>query len=236
MDQLPKNIGVLPKVDLRLAAHQKSERRNEGASVEVYNRLRRAIVEGEVRPNEPLIEADLAKMLNVSRTPIRESLQRLAADQLIMPRKRGWAVREYTAEEIRERSEVRAALEGYAARLAAIRASDAEIKAIAAIQDERDAMDDPTPVSRVESNRRFHDAIIAAARNTRLADDIFRVGQFYFNRHIASLTTADEQKLNQHGHRDIISAIEARDARAAEDAMRAHILHAFSVFQRLARF
>ncbi|GLS29625.1 DNA-binding transcriptional regulator, GntR family [Mesorhizobium albiziae] len=236
MDQVMKNTGVLPDVDLRLSALQKNERRNQGAALEVYERLRRAIVEGELRPNEPLIEADLAKMLNVSRTPIRESLQRLAADQLVTPRKRGWAVREYSVEEIRERSEVRAALEGYAARLAATRATDDEIAAIASIQDERDGMTELTPAYRVESNRRFHDAIIAAARNTRLADDIFRVGQFYFNRHIAGLTTAEEQKLNQHDHREIIAALVARDARGAEDAMRTHILNAFTVFQRIVGF
>lgn len=231
MDRETPTPGVLPDVDLRLV--QKAARRSQGAAEGVYERLRRAIVEGEIRPNEPLIEADLAKVLNVSRTPIRESLQRLAADQLIMPRKRGWAVREYTTQEIRDRSEVRAALEGYAARLAASRATDAEIAAIAALQDERDSLASPTPADRVEFNRRFHDAIIKAARNARLAEDIFRVGQFYFNRHIAALTTEDEQKLNQHDHREVIVALQARDARRAEDAMRDHILHAFAVFLRI---
>ncbi|EHK55707.1 GntR family transcriptional regulator [Allomesorhizobium alhagi] len=228
-----KSKDTLPDVELRLSTAQESARRSQGAASEVYKRLRRAIVEGEIRPNEPLIEADLAQALQVSRTPIRESLQRLAADQLITPRKRGWAVREYSLEEIRERSEVRAALEGYAARLAATRATDAEIAAIVAIQDERDRTADLTPAYRVEANRRFHDAIIAAARNTRLADDIFRVGQFYFNKHIAKLTTDEERRLNQQDHREIINAIQARDGRRAEDAMRSHIMQTFTVFQRI---
>src|ERR1700728_2381464 len=82
--------------------------------VDVYERIRLAIVSGDIRPNEPLIENDLAEALGVSRTPIRESLQRLAADDLIVTRKRGWAVKEYTTNEIRENFEIRSGLEGMA--------------------------------------------------------------------------------------------------------------------------
>ena len=89
----------------------------------VFETLRREIVAGELRPNSPLIELDLAQRFEVSRTPVRESLQRLATAGLVVPRKRGWAVREFTTEEIRQNAEVRMALEGYAAGLAATRAS-----------------------------------------------------------------------------------------------------------------
>ena len=88
---------------------------------EIYSRIRSAILRGELRPNEPLIEADLALSLGVSRTPIREGLQRLATDGLIVARRRGWAVRDHSEAEIRHIYEVRAALEGYAAWLAAER-------------------------------------------------------------------------------------------------------------------
>src|SRR6266513_835967 len=85
------------------------EARPASTSDDVFERLRLAIVTGEIRPNTPLIEVDLAEALGVSRTPIRESLQRLAADELIVQRKRGWAVREYSPQEIQEAYEVRAA-------------------------------------------------------------------------------------------------------------------------------
>src|SRR5690606_9984578 len=88
---------------------------------EIYDRLRGDIVHGVLRPNEPLIETELAEQLGVSRTPIRESLQRLASDGLIVYRRRRWYVYEHTADEIREMYEIRAAQEGYAARLAAER-------------------------------------------------------------------------------------------------------------------
>src|SRR5689334_25297030 len=59
----------------------------------VYQRLRSAIVRGDLRPNERLVEADLAVWLEVSRTPVRECLQRLAAERLVVNRRRGWIVR-----------------------------------------------------------------------------------------------------------------------------------------------
>ena len=200
---------------------------------EVYERLRLAIITGEIRPNEPLIEADLAAALDVSRTPIRESLQRLGADGLILPRKRGWAVREYSPREIQENYEVRAALEGYAARLAASRATDAELAEIAQIQAMRDAEPSPSREFRARTNRQFHDAIMAAGKNTRLADSIFRIGQFYFSNRIAGLTTEQEFKANQTDHGRIVQALQARNEAEAEEAMRAHILRTFLVFQRL---
>src|SRR6266516_463803 len=74
----------------------------------VYQRLRSAIVRGDLRPNERLVEADLAGWLEVSRTPVRECLQRLAAERLVANRRRGWIVQEHSTQEIREIYDVRA--------------------------------------------------------------------------------------------------------------------------------
>jgi DNA-binding GntR family transcriptional regulator len=223
-------------VEWPMAGISLTETKRNGAegttSDEVYEKLRLAIVTGEIRPNAPLIEVDLANALKVSRTPIRESLQRLAADQLIVPRKRGWAVREYSALEIQESYELRAALEGYAAGLAAERASDEDITAIAAIQKLRDVETNPSHEFRVTTNRQFHDRIIHAARNGRLADAIYRSGRFYFNEQIAANTTRSDFASNQADHTRIVTALQARDSDAAEKAMRTHILNTYRAFQR----
>src|ERR1051326_9590051 len=88
----------------------------------LYERLRHSIVSGELRPSQRVLELELAAQLEVSRTPVREALQRLAGDGLVLSHRRGWIVREHTALEIKEIYECRMALEGYAARLAARRA------------------------------------------------------------------------------------------------------------------
>ena len=69
-------------------------------SREVYEQLAPRSRRGELRPNERLVEADLAERLSVSRTPIRESIQRLAADGLVVNRRSAWFVREHTPDEI----------------------------------------------------------------------------------------------------------------------------------------
>jgi len=216
-----------------LESKAQDDGRTSTTSDEVYEKLRLAIVTGEIRPNAPLIEVDLANALNVSRTPIRESLQRLAADQLVVPRKRGWAVKEYSAQEIQESYEVRAALEGYAARLAATRASDGEIAAITGIQRLRDAETNPTREFRVSTNRQFHDGIIKAARNDRLAEAIYRSGRFYFNERIAAITSREDFAANQSDHARIVLALQSRDPAGAEEAMRSHILNTFTAFLRV---
>jgi DNA-binding GntR family transcriptional regulator len=199
----------------------------------VYATLRAAIVTGEIRPNSPLIEVDLAERLVVSRTPVRESLQRLAAAGLIVRRKRGWSVREYTEEEIRQNSEVRIALEGHATYLAAGRATEDELAAIRALHEMRTQIRASDEELRVSTNRNFHDAIILAAKNPRLTNAIYGSGQFYFNRPIARISTDEEMRLGNADHALIVKALLVRDAAAAEIAMRRHIQRTFMVYQRL---
>jgi len=199
-------------------------------SDDVYERLREAIVTGRARPNERLIEAELAERLQVSRTPVRESLQRLAAEGLVVSRRRGWVVLEHTSTEIREIYEARAALEGYCARLAAERATEAQLKEIASLH-----RGDPKRILKssrqhlVEVNDRFHDAIVAAAQNERLADMIRRNRTFYFTFRIAQLYSDEEADASIAGHLAIVRALLQRDSNRAERAMRAHIDLALAV-------
>src|SRR5438034_3653399 len=141
----------------------------------VYQRLRSAIVRGDLRPNERLVEADLAGWLEVSRTPVRECLQRLAAERLVANRRRGWIVQEHSTQEIREIYDVRAALEGYAARLAARQASRSQVERIMALAKIDPATyADPPRRGFVEYNQEFHDTVVESSGNTRLAEAIRR--------------------------------------------------------------
>jgi DNA-binding GntR family transcriptional regulator len=200
---------------------------------DIYEKLRTSIVTGEFRPNEPLIEDDLAMMLGVSRTPIRESLQRLAMDGLIVPRRRGWAVKEHSQDEIRENYEVRAGMEGLAARYAALRGSDTQIDEIAAINEQRRGLGVADLQERVRLNRLFHDTIIATSGNAKLRELIFQAWNFYFNRQIARATGQARFAAVQIEHDAIVAAIRARDAASAEQAMRTHVMNAFNAWLSL---
>ncbi|MBX5469395.1 MAG: GntR family transcriptional regulator [Thermoleophilaceae bacterium] len=207
-----------------------SDGRRVSLAAGAYERLRDAIVRGEFRPNERLVEAELAEWLNVSRTPLRESLARLAAEGLVTSRRRGWVVREHTPEEISEIYEVRAALEGMAAFLAAARATDEQIAHIAELEGVAEPELIEAPRTRlVEVNDAFHDAIVEASGNERLRHLVRQNREFFFNYRIAAIYTEEEALASIEGHDEIVRALQARDSRAAEQAMVRHILEARDV-------
>jgi len=196
---------------------------------EVYRRLRHAIVRGTLRPNEPLVETELAERLQVSRTPVRESLHRLAADGLIESRRRRWLVYEHTAEEIRKIYEVRAALESHAARLACRRGTDEQLATVADARVELHTADGPASGDGVELNERFHDLIIDAAGNDRLAELIRSNRVYFFNYRIAAQYTSEDRAGYARQHHELIDAVTARDADRAERLAREHIEHALDL-------
>ena len=212
-------------------------RQTPNRATEVYERLRQAIVEGSIRPNERLIEAELAERLEVSRTPVRETMLRLAGDGLIVNHRRGWVVREHSAEEVREVYEVRAALEGFAARLAAERATDEQLEAIAA--NHRDYTDRAEASARgelVEHNDAFHDAVITAAHNDLLAQRIRDNSQYYFIHRIAGFLSDDEVRSSIEGHENLVQALVARDPDRAERVARENVFEGLrKVLNRLPR-
>lgn len=191
---------------------------------DVYRTIRDDILMGRLRPRDHLVEVDLAERLNVSRTPVRESLQRLAADGLIVSHRRRWVVYEHTLEEIKDIYEVRMALEGYAARLACQRATPAQVEELSACFETRPR--DPGVRSGptfVDFNTTFHQLITEAANNAyfqRLADS----NRFYsFNNQLAQRYDVRDVDESNVQHAAILDAIVGRDPDAAERAARAHV-------------
>ncbi len=204
-----------------LDGHEPSPNR----AAEIYEQLRRAIVEGRIRPNERLIEADLAERLAVSRTPIRESMLQLVSDGLVTSRRRGWVVREHSAQEIQDIYEVRAALEGYAARLAAERASAEMMNEIVRVHESYvQALDSATRGHLIEHNDEFHNAVIQASGNKRLAEQIQRNSAFYFIHRIGGFLSDDEVRVSIAGHQELVDALVARDSDRAEAVARKRVL------------
>ncbi len=178
---------------------------------------------GKLQPGDRLVEDDVAATLNVSRTPVREALQRLQAKKLVEPTNgRGLVVRNLATGEIVELYAMREILEGAAARLAAIHAVEPEILALRDLDARfREHLDDPAEMA--EINRRMHNAILRAARNRfldlcarDLRDTILLLGETTFVVDKRPGSAADE-------HRKLIDAIADRDADRAERLARFHI-------------
>lgn len=196
---------------------------------EAHRRIRADIIEGRIRPNVHLVANDLAQQLEISRTPIREALQLLASEGLVIATRRGFVVHEFSAEEIRFIYEIRAALEGMAARLAAGRATSAQITALEKLgAHTKAAAESPRDVI-VDLNDAFHEAIMVAAGNPRLQNINSRNSEHFFNYNIAKLYSHEEAALAITEHSIMLKAIKKRDADAAAKASREHVMNALEV-------
>jgi DNA-binding GntR family transcriptional regulator len=198
-------------------------------SDQIYDRVRADIVHGVLRPNQRLVEVELADRLGVSRTPVRETLQRLVLDGLVRKDRRGWVVHEHSAEEIRSIYEVRAAIEGYAAFLAAGRVTADELSALEDLYPPGDGALTLGPDVQVELNERFHDGVIAASANSRLAQLSRTSRQYYFNHRIARRYDLEETRQSIEGHRRILGALAQGDGPAAEAHAREHVEYALAI-------
>jgi DNA-binding GntR family transcriptional regulator len=192
----------------------------------VYRSLRQNLRSGLYRPGDRLREEEIAKRLNVSRTPVREALGRLTAKGLLEPAAgRGLIVRSLSTAEVLELYAMREILEGSAARLAAQQASPAEIQALADLEGMFEAqIHDLHKIAQI--NRTFHDAIFQAARNRylngalqELQDAIALLGPTTFSVNGRASLAVEE-------HREIVKAIAQRDPERAEALARAHIQQA----------
>lgn len=200
----------------------------ESLTYETFLRLRQDIIQGRIRPNERLIAGDLAEALSISRTPVREALQLLEAEELVVAVKRGFVVREHTRDEVVEIYEVRAALEGMAARLVAERRQQEAIDGIVALGAHEEGI--ASDRSRlVDLNSAFHAAIIEASGNNRLERLNSSNSQQFFNYRIAEMYTDDEAALAVRGHARIVEALVKFDADAAETAAQQHVLEGLRV-------
>jgi DNA-binding GntR family transcriptional regulator len=195
----------------------------------LYERLRHAIVSGELRPNQRLVELELAERLKVSRTPVRETLQRLALDRLVTSYRRGWIVREHTRSEIREIYECRSALESYATRLAAEKANPEQIAELELVL--KRGIEDPRPPKEwmVAVNDAFHDGLINAADNEMLAELCIRSRLYYFNNRIAELYRVEEAMESREQHLGLLDAVRRHEPDEAERLARAHVATALRV-------
>jgi DNA-binding GntR family transcriptional regulator len=187
-----------------------------------YRRLLAEIRSGALLPNARLRETELAERLGISRTPVREAIRQLEADGLVVhvPRQ-GASIRSLDYAEVIELYEMRAVLEGTAARLAARVASDIEIAELTALNADL-ARATPGPAAQ-ELNRQFHRTLLDAARNRFLMKSMSALQKTLLilgPTTLAEPTRAADAVIE---HDAVLQGLRGRDASAAETAMRAHV-------------
>jgi len=199
---------------------------------DAYQLILEAIDTGVYRPGSRLVENELAERFGVSRTPIREALQRLETQSLLARDGRSLIVASLDHNQLAELYVVRAELEGLAARLAARHAAPEEVSLLRQmVEDDMKIVDDPEMLSR--ANRRFHKQVHLASHNRYLVQQLDLV-----HRSMALLATTSlaaegrgEKALEEHDR--IVAAIAAGDGDLADDALRDHISQAFAMRLKL---
>ena len=192
-----------------------------------YRRLLEEIRSGALAPGARLRETEVAERLGISRTPVREAIRQLEADGLVvhLPRQ-GATIRGLDHAEIVELYEMRAVLEGTAARLAARAASDVELAELAALNAE--LAQAPAGPQASEANRRFHRMMIDAARNRFLVKSMSALQRTLMILGPTTLLEPARATAAVAEHAAVLEALIARDGARAEAAMRAHVEAALS--------
>ncbi|HEX5464332.1 MAG TPA: GntR family transcriptional regulator [Burkholderiales bacterium] len=188
-----------------------------------YEQLREAIETGKLKPGSPVRETDLATQLDMSRTPIQRAITWLEGDGLIAHEPyRGRVIARLDYQMVIELYVIRLVLEPAGAALAARNASEVEISALRDMLElERELLGDS--LRRERHNRLFHEAIYRGAHNRYLLNALNALYSPMLL--LGHATEMDPSRLQTaYGeHREMVAAIERRDAEAAEAVMREHL-------------
>lgn len=202
---------------------------SERAGNAVANLLRLAILEGRLQPGEVLQENTLAEELGISRTPVREAIIELRNEGLVeSTATRRAVVRSYSADELRDIYSLRAALEGFAAQLAASRANETVIRRM----DESNARfaemiqrgGEHIDADLITENLDFHDIVAEASEIPRLNKMINQVMVIPRRYRAYAAYTPERRTIVLKDHQEITDAIRNRDPVTARDLMEKHVL------------
>lgn len=195
-------------------------------TLRAYREIRRRILANEMPPGTQYLEQELAQMLDMSRTPVREALIRLAEERLIEVRPRhGARVLPVSADDMREIYAIIAELEAMAARTVAERAHPdvlADLAASAAAM-ERNSDD----LHRwFEHDRRFHHRLVEASGNTRLIEMVRTLADQSYRACLHALSQRPLPSASNADHMALIDAIRRRDPAEAHRVHHAHCVRA----------
>jgi len=189
--------------------------------------IRRAILNGTLGPGERLTEERLARDLKISRTPVREALRVLQAEGLVESAPyQGSTVRTYASDDLDDMYQLRALLEGHAARRAAQRIDDAGVEKLrescARLVGLGDATDENV-AEIVGENLFFHTTILEIAGSQRLTEMVRKVIELPLVYKSYHWYSQNQKRMSEHAHEQLVHVLAARDDDRAELIMRGHV-------------
>jgi DNA-binding GntR family transcriptional regulator len=176
-----------------------------------YERIKQAIVTGDLEPGQQLVETALAEWCQVSRTPVREALTRLEQDGLVVRSERGMVVRENSPEDVLDLYETRIALEATAARMAAERRTFHDLLQMHHFAQSMIKEVPAEASDMMAANDRFHRSVWRATHNRSMIDLLERLSLHLGRYPATTLSFPGRWERGCQQHLGIVEAVEARD-------------------------
>ena len=205
----------------------KTEHRAVSLADQIFDKLENYILVGEYRKGEVLTELKLSETLGVSRTPIREALRRLEQENIITMSTKGAVVIGISPEDIEAIYEMRVRIEGYAARYAAMKASDEEIKALFDIVELQEFYIHKEDAQRImECDSRFHRMLYKMSGSVPIYTTLSELHKKIIKFRRVSVEMSERAKRSNEEHRAIYEAIASRNSELVEALTVKHIENA----------
>lgn len=200
---------------------------------QAYRYIKQAVLEGHFKPGERLIENKLVEKIGVSRTPIREAIKLLAADNyLVMRQNSGATVVNWSVDELSDIFKLRAITEGMIARRAADHITQDQIKSLQECIEKIDQLlTEGAPYNTLtflEQNNQFHSILRSAANSHVLKQALERlISPPIVYQVVHNFTKQELMRSNSH-HSEIVDSMIAGDGDWADHAMQAHVMSAYN--------
>ena len=203
----------------------------------VFNTLREAILKGELKPGERLMELQLAAKLGVSRTPIREAIRMLEQEGLAVtiPRK-GAEVARMTEKDMEDVLQIRDALDELAASIACEQISEEELAELRHTMHEFEESTKTGDVKRIaEADVRFHDIIYHATRNVKLENMLNNLREQMYRYRVEYLKDEKTFPILIREHSQIVEGLTAKDKTMLTAAMHKHVMNQATAVKEMIR-
>ena len=193
----------------------------------VFNTLRQAIIKGDLKPGERLLEIQLADKLGVSRTPVREAIRKLELEGLVtMVPRRGTTVLGITKKHLKDVLEIRSALEELALELACRRITNEQYEELVRLEALLEAKQDSDNAFELSDiDEKFHEQIYQATNNPRLVQLLANLREQMYRFRLEYMKAKDKRPRLIQEHQQIIKALKNKDSKAGRKAIYDHIVN-----------
>lgn len=216
-------------IDFRVPANSISASTRPPSATEVADWIRDRIGKGRFVPGQRLVEVDIIRQTGASRSKVREALQRLETESLVVIEEfRGASVRSAGLEEVRQIYRARVALEGISAGDFADNATDSQKVRLKELQDELDrCVEERSPERFALLNRQWHELVVEGSGNVIVAELLQRLSLPIHRMLFESFYNEQRLRKANADHQAIVAAIMIGDSEGAERAMRRHVAEGF---------